>query len=290
MTGAPWTAPGLVVSDLDGCLLDADTYAFDAARPALAALAESGCPLVLCSGKTRAEMEPLARALGLAAPFIVENGGALVFPAGSFEGAVPGARAAGGAQVVSLGAPRAALVAALREIAAEAGVRVRGFADLDAAEVAALTGLAEDAARLALEREFDEPFLLDGEDAVPRLEQAARRRGLCVTHGGRFHHLLGGSDKGLAVRTLRAVYALAGRDGACVGLGDAETDLPLLVAVDRPIVVPARDGRAAPRLSRELPRAEIAPAPGPAGWNAALLAVLQGRTLPRIEDAARAPA
>jgi mannosyl-3-phosphoglycerate phosphatase len=288
VTGVPWTAAGFVVSDLDGCLLDAETYAFDAARPALRALAEAGCPLVLCSGKTRAEIEPLAAAMGLGAPFIVENGGAIVFPPGSFEGAVPGAVALPGAgDVVSLGAPRGALVQALREIADEAGVAVRGFADLDVSEVQALTGLPTDAARRALQREYDEPFLVDSPDAPGRLEAAAARRGLSVTHGGRFHHLMGGSDKGLAVRTLRAVYALGGRGGACVGLGDAETDLPLLRAVDRPIVVPARDGRVAALLARELDAAELAPAPGPEGWNAALLTVLAGGTLPRVRETAR---
>jgi hypothetical protein len=64
-------------------------------------------------------------------------------------------------------------------------------------------------------------------------------------------------------------------------LGDAANDLPLLRAVDRPIVVPRRDGRVEADLVRALPRAERAPLPGPAGWNEAVLAVLAGRTLAR---------
>jgi mannosyl-3-phosphoglycerate phosphatase len=272
----------VVVTDLDGCLLDPDTYSYDAARPALAELARSRTPLVLCSGKTRAEMHALARELGLGDPFIVENGGAVVFPPGALEGGVPGARTVGDVRVLALGAPRDRLVAALGELARETGVSVRGFADLTAAEVQGLTGLSSGAAALALEREYDEPFLLEDEAAGEKLARAAAARGLELSHGGRFHHLMGGSDKGLAVRTLLSLYARAGRDLRSAGLGDALTDLPMLRAVDRPIVVPRRDGTLEPALASQLPGAERAPAPGPAGWNAAVLALLEDRRLPRL--------
>ncbi len=279
------STPSLVVSDVDGCLLDA-AYSYEAARPALARLAEAGCALVLCSGKTRAELQPLAQALGFQAPFIVENGGALVFPRAAWGDAIPGAVRLDDEHVgIALGRPRSHLVTALREIAAQEGVAVRGFDGLDAEQVAGLSGLSREAARLALERHFDEPFLVEDAQALERLQRAAARRGLRVRHGGRFHHLQGDCDKGLAVRTLRALLVRAGRDGPCVGLGDAETDLPLLRAVDRPIVVPAEDGRVAAVFTRELAHAERAPAPGPAGWNAALLHLLAGGRLPRVADA-----
>lgn len=278
-------APLLVVTDLDGCLLDSRTYSHEAARPALAALARERCPLVLCSGKTRAEMGLLVRTLGLSHPFIVENGGAIVFPPGSFEGDVPGARLEGDTRVLALGAPRPRLISSLVELARQAGVRVRGFAQLSPRQLSELAGLSGAAAALALEREFDEPFLVEGGEAELRaLAEAAARCGLQVSHGGRFHHLMGGSDKGLAVRTLLALYQRAGREYQSAGLGDAETDLPLLAAVDRPVVVPRADGRLDPALAAQLPHAERAPEPGPAGWNAALLSILEGRSLPRVSE------
>lgn len=281
----PGSGALLVVTDLDGCLLDADTYAYDAARPALAELARGQTPLVLCSGKTRAEMHALVRDLALVHPFIVENGGAIVFPADSFDGEVPGARVVGDQRMLALGAPRETLVAALREMAAETGVSVRGFADLTPREVQELTGLSGPAALLALQREYDEPFLVQEPADVGTLAQAAQARGLQLSHGGRFHHLMGGSDKGLAVRTLLALYRRAGRDLRSAGLGDAETDLPLLRAVERPIVVPRRDGTLDPALASELPGAERAPGPGPTGWNAAVLALIEGRRLPQVCEA-----
>jgi mannosyl-3-phosphoglycerate phosphatase len=287
MTGAKPapSAAWILVTDLDGCLLDPETYAWDAARPALAALARGATPLVMCSGKTRAEMQALGRELGIDHPFIVENGGAIVFPEGSFEGEVPGTRAVEDVRILALGAPRAALVAGLREVAAEAEASVRGFADLGVAEIQRLTGLSGEAARRALQREYDEPFLVEDQAKVPALSRAAQRRGLVLCHGGRFLHLMGGSDKGLAVRTLLAAYRRTGRNLRSVGLGDAETDLPLLQSVDRPIVIPRRDSSIDPVLEAGLAGAERAVAPGPVGWNAAVITLLEGRPLPRLGGA-----
>ncbi len=279
----------LVVTDLDGCLLDPETYDHSAAGPALAALARRRHPVVLCSGKTRAEMEVLSRELGLIAPFIVENGGAIVFPEGAAPAEIPGAVEQDGARVLSLGAPRAMLVQALAEIASEARVDVRGFASLSAGEVAALTGLSEAAAHLALRREYDEPFVMERSDALPALARAAAARGFRLSHGGRFYHLGGDIDKGVAVRTLLALYQRSGQHVYSVGLGDAGTDVSLLLAVDRPIVVPRADGSLDPALAAKLPNAARAPRPGPEGWNEAILAVLDGRSLPcvsSVEDSA----
>lgn len=265
----------VVFTDLDGCLLDEVTGAYDPARPALRALRRAEVPLVLCTSKTRAEVEPLHRQLDLEGPYVVENGGALAIPASARGWKAPMAPRGGGPLLVPLGAPHARLVEALAEIAAEVGVSVRGFADLTVEEIAERTGLPVEAARLAATREYDEPFLIEGEPASgaeTALAEAASRRGLRVTSGGRFRHLTGPADKGRAVRQLLALY---GAPVASVALGDSANDLTMLEAVDRPVLVPRPDGRVAEVLARALPSAERAPWPGPRGWNEAVLAVLR---------------
>jgi mannosyl-3-phosphoglycerate phosphatase len=261
---------GLVATDLDGTLLDRETYDFAPARPALEALRERGVPLVLVSSKTRAEMEPLASAIGLAGPLVVENGGAVV-----------AART-----VRVLGTARERLHRELPAVAREAGVRVRSFAEMSVEEVAALTGLPPAQAALAMRREYDEPFLVEdppGRDPEvdARLDRAARGRGLRVTHGGRVHHLTGPADKGQAVRALVHDWP-GGIRGEVLGLGDAANDLPLLLAVTRPIVMPRPDGTLDPALAGRLRGKERAPGPGPSGWSAAVLAALDGEPLPRV--------
>jgi len=57
--------------------------------------------------------------------------------------------------------------------------------------------------------------------------------------------------------------------------------------VERPIVVPRPSGGPDPALAAALPGAELAPAPGPVGWNAAVLALLEGGRLPRVDGGGR---
>lgn len=282
-------AAPVVATDLDGTLLDETSYSAAPAREALARLAERRASLVLCSSKTRAELEECARELAYAAPLalIVENGGAVVVPEDA-RAIPPGAVRDGGGWLLELGEPHARLVAELAAVAAETGSAVRGFTGMSLDEIASLTGLPADRARLARQRQYDEPFLLQDTAAAPALEAAAARRGLRVTRGGRFFHLTGVTDKGAALRRLLEHWPSPGRRPASVGLGDAANDLPLLQAVDRPILVPRPDGSVSAALAAALPAAERAPRPGPEGWNAAVLAVLRGERLASMEPA-RAP-
>ena len=272
----------LVVTDLDGTLLDAETYALDAAREALDALHNAGIPLVIATSKTRPEVEQIAAEIGGASIFIVENGGAIVRSASRRSTA---ADLGGGDEKIvirELGTPRHQLIAALADIAKETGIRIRGFAALSLGEIVALTELSEENARLASERAFDEPFLLDEPDCLPAIAEAALRRRLRVTRGGRLHHLTGETDKGRALDVLLREMAGGGRRPFTIGLGDAANDLSFLQIVDRPIVIPRPDGLLDTSLAEALPGAELAPHAGPMGWNVAVLAVLEGRTLPIV--------
>ena len=74
----------IIVTDLDGTLLHPRTYSFEEALPALKLVRERGVPLVLCSSKTRAELEVCRKRLDNGHPFISENGGGIYLPAGYF--------------------------------------------------------------------------------------------------------------------------------------------------------------------------------------------------------------
>jgi mannosyl-3-phosphoglycerate phosphatase len=265
----------VIFTDLDGTLLDDTTYAWSPAQPALHALERAGAIVVLASSKTRAEMAPLARALDTRGPLIVENGGGVVLPE---SWPMPrGAIAISDGALVTLGAAIGRVRNALAEIAAACGVAVRGFGEMTTEEIASRTGLTLDQASLAAAREFDEPFLLaaGGSSIPPCLTREAEARGLRVTRGGRFLHLTGETDKGVAVR---ALLGLLPDNGVSIGLGDSRNDLEMLQAVDRAVIVPRPDGRPDPALAAALPEATIAPAPGPAGWNDAILGILQQPT------------
>ncbi len=273
--------PLFLVTDLDGSLLDERSYSFEPARPALDALARQGVLLAIASSKTRAELVRLSVALGVRCPLIVENGGALLIPAGLLSQRVAGSRSARGYRILRLGLPRSALVSALGEIAAETGARLRGLVAMRPREIEQLTGLSAAAVRLARRREWDEPFLVDAAD-VERVNEAARRRGLRITRGGRFHHLTGPTDKGRAVGLLLGLLAADGKRCRTVGIGDSASDVPMLARVERPILIPRPDGSVDAALAAHFPDAERARATGPAGWNASVLGLLAERAAPAV--------
>ena len=277
------TSGRLIVSGIDGGLLDPLTRDYDPARPAIAALARLGVPLVLCSGRTRAEVAFVSRIFGLDAPLIAENGALLLVPEGHLPGGVPGGEREGDFYVLRLGPPRETLRRSLEEVAAAAGVRLRLLSDLTGGERLRRGGLASLLGEAAARREHTEPFLVEGDEEAAALARAAETRGLHLARGQSFWHLCGGADKGLAVRTLLALYEREGRTPETIGLGSWPVDLPMLRAVHRPIVLPGPGGRVDATLASGLPRAERAWQGGPRGWNDAVLCALARRRLPGVE-------
>jgi mannosyl-3-phosphoglycerate phosphatase len=266
----------VVFTDLDGTLLDHHSYSFEAAGGALARIRQCGVPLVLCSSKTRHEIEAVRARLANADPFISENGAAVFIPRGYFPFVVPGARGRDGYLVLEYGRPYPEVVDLLHRTATRLNVAVVGFSDMSVREVAAACGLPAKDARLAKYREYDEPFrtLTGGPAARGRLVRALRRTGLCCVRGGRFDHVTGCADKGTSVAALRALYGRLHRRLVTVGLGDSLNDLPMLQAVDVPVVVRNPAAGATAQLRRKVAHARVTRSHGPAGWAEAVTEIL----------------
>lgn len=260
----------ILFTDLDGTLLDESDYGYEAALPALGALKARGIPIVFCTSKTFAETRFLQETLGVEAPLIVENGGAIYYR--------PGDRTSSPAEKWgewnrhSLGLPYALLTQELHAIREETGIGIRGFADMSVGEISEACGLPLEAAGRAKDRQYDEPFFLEGmSNELPEsLALAIAQRGLNVTRGGRFHHLTGFNDKGRATRLLLAAFGVV----RSVGIGDSPNDLPMLQAVDQPVIVQRPGAHYDARLLEGLPGALRAGGIGPMGWNRAVLTLL----------------
>jgi mannosyl-3-phosphoglycerate phosphatase len=266
----------VIFTDLDGTLLDHDTYSYTPATEALDLLERKGIPLILCSSKTRPEIELIQLDLRLRHPFISENGGAVFIPRGYLPFAPEGARSIEGYEALEFGTPYWQLVEVLHRLSAERGIKVVSFSDMSVEEVAQDSHLSLTEARLAKLREYDEPFriLNSSPRARSRMFGALHKAGVRCTRGGRYYHVTGVADKGTAIRTLRSLYEKAWSKVTAVGLGDSPNDLSLLQEVDIPIVVRNPAVSAATRLLRKVPTARLTNAPGPSGWNEAILEVV----------------
>lgn len=248
----------LVVTDLDGSLLDHHDYSFDAAQPSLDVIRQRGIPLVLCSSKTRAEMEVLQRQLAPGHPFICENGAAICAPGDD------------GVSVEALVPPRDEVLSVLARLRREQGFRFTGFNDLSVEDIAGITGLSADAAALAAAREYSEPLRWeDGEERKQAFIQALQQHGLVALQGGRFLSVAGPGDKGRALRRLRTRYAA---DATVIALGDSPNDESMLAAADIAVIIRSeRSDSLAPVGPQRIVRTRQH---GPSGWQEAMSALL----------------
>lgn len=270
----------IIFTDLDGTLLDYHTYSYTAALPSLELIKEKNIPLVLCSSKTRAEIEQWKNRIDNSHPFISENGGGIFIPhayfsADDLQSVWPRVELVNGYAVLVLGTPYTILRETLEELRKD-GFEVRGFGNMDAATVAQITDLSPEDAELAKRREFDEPFVFSGERT--RLEALAaviQEKSLQCIAGGRLFHLTGNNDKGKAVKILTQLYRKKFGEITTVALGDSPNDFSMLEHVDHPILV--RNHRGEHDLRLTLPNLIKADGIGPEGWNKAVLSVIKDK-------------
>jgi mannosyl-3-phosphoglycerate phosphatase len=264
--------PGILIfTDLDGTLLDDQTYDFKPALPALTLIHSLKIPLILVSSKTRAEIEFLRNRLSLESPFIAENGGGIFFPA-TFR--VPEGypyERVNGYKVLYIGRPIKEVLEKSSKL--KDSFEFRGFSEMSVEEIAAMTGLTLEQATLASRREFDEPIALRNplEDRDMFCKRASDL-GLDCVHGGRFFHLSLGSNKGRAVEIVLEIYRQLRGPLFSVALGDGPNDIPMLEAVDKAVLMQNRDGTHIEGLDHpDLVRLDGG---GPTAWNGVVLSIL----------------
>ncbi len=221
----------VVFTDLDGTVLD-EKYSFQDVKPIITQLLFLDAAVVLCSSKTRTEIEFYRRALSISDPFISENGGAIFVPKNYFK--VAGFdRQTREYDIIELGIPYVELRKKLQSIRDGMGCKLVGFGDMSTEEVAKDSGLSVELAGWAKQREYGEPFrIVDCNEE--QLFKTAKAEGLHVTKGDRYYHLKGKNDKGNAVMRLKEVYVKNFGQIRTIGVGNSANDLPMLDVVDAP--------------------------------------------------------
>lgn len=250
--------PGLVVTDLDGTLLEPNGQLVPEAAAALSQLRTHRVPFCPVTSKTAAELHQLAPLVGPWVAAGVENGAGWVDGNGELC-LLP--EAVSWTELLSLATH-------LRQAT---GVPLRTLPELSDQELVALTGLPPAQLPAMRNRQATCPLVVD-----PSFEAMLRRAlppGFALLRGNRFFHLQGNHNK---ASVLPALLAVCGHPcGPTVALGDAPNDAALLQRADIAVVVPGSHGPCA-ELLQAVPQARVAPFPHGRGWAASICSLLQG--------------
>lgn len=264
----------IIFSDLDGTLLDHNSYSYEPAKPALQLIASSEIPLILTSSKTLSEIVEIQRQLEINQPFIVENGGAVCVPPEYFERPTK-RKVIRNFEIDFLGPCYQDILEDLSELKQHSGFRFKGFDEMSIEEIMSLTELPRPKAASAKDRLCSEPLVW--KDTPQNLEEFTgllRKRGLKLLKGGRFYHLMGDTDKGKAVSYLTDLYKTKypHHRFQTVGIGDSPNDVEMLNRVNIPVLVQRPDGTYIdiPAIKKVV----YADGPGPVGWNKAVMEIL----------------
>lgn len=271
----------IVFTDLDGSLLDHHDYDYSAALPAINQLTQCKVPWVLTTSKTAAEVIELRAELENTYPFIVENGAGIFWPSGSLDAQILYNSQALQKPVIQKWTQdfhymslSPVLMPEILQLAQtykqQMNLSFVGFSEMSAKQVADCTGLTFEKAIKAKQREFSEPLLwLDSEENLIKLADAMALHGLQLIKGGRFVHLMGQSNKGLALKVLADYYHQAWQEPVeTMALGDGNNDIPLLEASDYPVIIRSPVNQA-PMVKHN--KVFITQENGPVGWNRAVL-------------------
>lgn len=242
----------MVVSDLDGTLLDHDDYSFEEVLPVLERMDEAGIPLVVNTSKTRAEWLAMRGDFGNEDGYVVENGSAI------YEGE----------KVTVFGVPRVEILEVLKPLRAK--FKFTGYSDVGVEKVMEWTGLGRQSAERSADRHFSEPLVWqDSQEKEEEFCALMEEKGLMTLKGGRFLHVLGQTDKGKPMAHFRKDKV------AIIALGDRQNDLAMLEAADIGVVIATKDD-----FYLEADDVLRSTETGPRGWAEMMTQILDQLNIP----------
>ena len=249
----------LIFTDLDGTLLDHNTYSTEDAKEMLDYIKLNNIPLIIVTSKTKEEILKLRKQLDINYPFIVENGAGIFLPEDKDF------------KQINMGKTYSEVLYFLNQY--KEIFNIKSFFDMNNKVISSLTGLNTENSILAKNRDFTEPFIIKHESDIKKLRKESLKEGFDVVKGGRFYHLITqGQDKARAVLKLKNLYEEKfNKKFKTIALGDGENDKTMLDISDISVLIKKVDGTFINYDKKNLIKTQDI---GPKGWNEALKGIL----------------
>jgi len=263
----------ILMTDLDGTLMDANTFTYEAIKATVKQYLSDGINIILNSSKTAAEMDHLCQEFDYPFTYICENGAAIhnletIYQADPNVEDFQKIRGKPIAEIKSIWSEK--IPPLLRDSCEFIG-------EMPRRKQISLLGLYGSELDRAMQREYSEPFVFSGDNqSFIQLLETCQSVGLQINRGGRVCNLSAEHDKSSFTRTLRSLKRYEKNPAYIIALGDAPNDIPMLEAADVACIIPSKTNRSPmPRLSDRCSKTVIrSKSPAPKGWSEATEAAL----------------
>lgn len=275
----------IIFTDLDGTLLDHQTYSFEKALPALREIKKTATPVVFVTSKTFAEVKTLQKKMNLwkKEAFIVEGGGAVFVPENffNFDLMVVAPKEKifkeQGFWKIELGKPYNKVREILKKAAKETNIPIRNIGDMTPEEFSKDCGLSLENARDAKKRTYQEGFKIllpkkQQQKMYKKIKTAIQKRGFYMTTGGRYYQIMGRPAKIKAVRILIELFRKKYGRIKTIGLGDSQADVEFMALCDEGYLI--KNPKKLLKTEINNPKIKRTQGIGPKEWNKIVLSWL----------------
>ena len=259
----------IVFTDLDGSLLNHETYSWKQAIPAIQELNRHAYPMVINSSKTSSEIKRIREKMHNTDPFICENGSVVHLNKNMRETPLEKL------SEIYFSKPYDFIIKIMKKLKKVYRFNMLGFHDMTIQDLMEYTDLDEICASAAIQREASEPLIWnDTEESLILFKTLLHKEGLTLTKGGRFYHIMSPVSKGESINYLIKKYQQIEPQTQwfTAGLGDSFNDISMLEQVDYPVLIKNPHGNK-PDVSH-LKNIQVSELPGPAGWNVEVLNII----------------
>ena len=221
----------LIFTDLDGSLLDRDTFKFDKILNYIKDLISKGIFIIPNSSKTKKEIESFNKELNEDLPFIVENGAA-IYNLNLINTSFP--------EKISLSREINEILDIFNnKISKKYKSKCKFIKNLKSDTQLKIFGLPKEKIKLAINREYTIPLLFDGSKADKlNFIKSVNDAGLSLHEGGRVINLCDKVSKSQAMKNVIKIFKKISKEKLIiVGVGDNFNDLDMLKNSDIPCLV-----------------------------------------------------
>ena len=247
----------IIFSDLDGTILDKDSFKFDKIKNFIRKLISKNVVLVPNSSKTEIEIKDFIRELGVNIPFICENGSA-IYNLNLISKKLP-------KKIILSKSVKTISKIYKKKVSLKIRNKITDLRKINKLEQLKIFGLPKNKIDLALKRSFTIPIKFKGKKKdKKKFVKLIKDSGLKVQEGGRIMNLGDNVDKSMALKVfLNHVKTFINKPIKTIGVGDNHNDIKMLKNTDIPCLVISKEFK---RTNLNIKKLIVSNKPSPEGW------------------------